>query len=198
MEFSHAISDGVLTLVGLFVFFQYLRKLDLATSLLWEAFILSITAASFFGVIRFLGFQQARGISEFFQHLAGTVGAISLVCVSFLLALRRNVDKNTAYIVLVLGFLIFGFVQFTNNSSVLQYVSMIAIPLVLVAGILAIIKKRGAVGSWLILGVLALVLATYNKNFMPNSILDPTDIYHYLVALSVFCFGGAARHQIIK
>lgn len=198
MEISHAISDGVLTLVGLFVFFQYLRKLDLVTSLLWEAFILSITAASFFGVIRFLGVQQARGISEFFQHLAGIVGAISLVCVSFLLVLGKNVERNTAYIVLGLGFLIFGFVQFTDNSSVLQYVSMIAIPLVLVAGIFAIIKKRGAVGSWLILGVFALVLATYNKNFMPNSILDSTDIYHYLVALSIFCFGGAARHQIVK
>jgi hypothetical protein len=198
MEISHAISDAVLTLVGLFVFFQYLRKLDLPTSLLWEAFVLSITAASFFGVIRFLGIQQARSISEFFQHLAGTVGAISLVCVSFLLVMRKNVKKNIAYIVLAIGFLVFAFVQLTDNLSLLQYVSMIAIPLVLVAGIFAIIKGRGAVGSWLILGVLALVLATYNKSFMPNSILDPTDLYHYLVALSIFCFGGAARHQIVK
>lgn len=198
MELSHVISDAVLTLVGLFVFFQYLQKLDLLTSLLWEAFILSITAASFFGVIRFLGYSQAKGVSEFFQHLAGTVGAISLVFVSYLLVLRKTAERIPTYIVLGLGFMLFAFVQFRDNSATLQYASMITIPLVLVIGIFAIVKGRSAVGSWLILGVLALIFATYNKSFMPSAILDPTDVYHYLVALSVFSFGGAARHQIVK
>jgi hypothetical protein len=73
---------------------------------------------------------------------------------------------------------------------------MVAIPLVLVIGIFGLIKGRSAVGSLLILGVLALILATYNKNFIPNNILDPIDIYHYLVAISLFCFGRAARHQM--
>ena len=75
MEISHAISDSVLTLTGIFVFFQYLRKLEFNTGLLWEAFVLSIMAAAFFGVIRFLGYAPAKTVSEFFQHLAGTAGA---------------------------------------------------------------------------------------------------------------------------
>jgi hypothetical protein len=195
MEISHAISDGVLTLVGIFVFFQYLRKLELATCLLWEAFVFSVTAAAFFGVIRFLGYHQAIIASEFFQHLAGTVGAFCLVLVSFLLITRRTVEKNIAYIVVALGFLVFAFVQFTGNQQVLQYVSMIAIPLVLLIGIFGLFKGQSAVGSWLILGVIALVLATYNKSVMPNSILDPIDVYHYLVAVCLLCFGRAARHH---
>ena len=196
MEISHAISDAVLTLVGVFVFFQYLRKLELATCLLWEAFILSVTAAAFFGVIRFLGYSQAIIISEFFQHLAGTVGAFCLVLVSFLLVMRKPVEKNIAYIVVALGFMVFAFVQFTGNQHILQYVSMITIPLVLLIGIFGLIKGHSAIGSWLVLGVIALILATYNKSFMPNTILDPTDVYHYLVAISLLCFGRAARHQI--
>ncbi|CAH0997188.1 hypothetical protein EMA8858_03327 [Emticicia aquatica] len=196
MELSHAISDTVLTLVGIFVFLQYLRKINFEICLLWEAFILSITAASFFGVIRFLGFTQARLISEFFQHLAGTAGAICLVFVSYLLIMSKSANKNTVYVVLCLGFSLFIYVTFTDNLSVLQYVSMIAIPLVLIIGIVGLFKGKVAEGSWLIFSVLALVLATYNKNFMPNTILDPIDIYHYLVAISVFCFGRAARHQI--
>ncbi len=197
MELSHAISDAVLTLVGVFVFFQYLRKLELATCLLWEAFILSVTVAAFFGIIRFLGYSQAIVISEFFQRLAGTVGAFCLVLVSFLSVMRKPVEKNTAYVFVALGFVVFAYVQFTNNQKVLQYVSMIAIPLVLLIGIFGLIKGRSAVGSWLILGVIALILATYNKSFMPNTILDPTDVYHYLVAISLLCFGRAARyHQI--
>jgi hypothetical protein len=73
---------------------------------------------------------------------------------------------------------------------------MVAIPLVLVIGIFGLIKGRSAVGSWLILGVLALILATFNKSFMTNSVLDPTDVHHYLVAISLFCFGRASSHQM--
>lgn len=196
MELSHVISDAVLTLVGAFVFFKYLRKLELVTCLLWETFILSVTAAAFFGVIRFLGYSQAIPISEFFQHLAGTVGAFCLVLVSLLLVTRKTVEKSTAYLIVAVGFVLFAYVQLANNLKVLQYVSMIAIPLVLLIGIFGLIKGRRAEGSWLVLAVLALVLATFNKSFIPNTILHPTDVYHYLLAVSLLCFGRAAKHQI--
>lgn len=196
MEITHAISDSVLTLTGIYVFYQYLRKLEFNTCLLWQTFVLSITAAAFFGVIRFLGYAPAKTVSEFFQHLAGTAGAFCLVYASFLSVQRKMTSRNTTYILLILGFITFGIVQLTDNLKALQIVSMVAIPLVLVIGIFGLIKGRSAIGSWLILGVLALILATYNKSFIPNSILDSTDIYHYLVAISLFCFGRAARHQM--
>ncbi len=196
MEISHAISDAVLTLTGIFVFFQYLQKVDFNTGLLWEAFVLSISAAAFFGVSRFLGYAPSKTVSEFFQHLAGTAGAFCLVYASFLSVQRKTASRNATYFVLILGFIAFGIVRLTENLKVLQIVSMVAIPLVLFIGIFGLIKGRSAVGSWLIYGVLALILATYNKSFMPNSILDPTDVYHYLVAISLFCFGRAARHQL--
>ena len=196
MEISHALSDAVLTLTGIYVCYQYLLKLEFNTRLLWQTFVLSISAAAFFGVIRFLGYAPAKTVSEFFQHLAGTAGAFCLVYASFLSVQRKMASRNTTYILLILGFITFGIVQLTDNLKALQIVSMVAIPLVLVIGIFGLIKGRSAIGSWLILGVLALILATYNKSFIPNSILDPTDIYHYLVAISLFCFGRAARHQM--
>ncbi len=197
MELSHAISDGVLMLAGIFVFFQYLRKLDLATCLLWEAFILSVTAAAFFGVIRFLGYAPARSISEFFQTIAGTVGAFCLVLVSFLLVTRKPVEKNITYLVVALGFALFAYVLFTGNTKALQVVSTIAIPAVLVLGVFALFKGRSAVGAWLILGVVALILGTYLLSNMSSAMLDPIDVYHYLLAISLLCFGRAARHQIV-
>ena len=196
MEISHAISDFVLALVGLFVFFSYLRKLDLAACLLWEAFVLSVTVAAFFGGFRFLGFNYALVISEFFQHLAGTVGVFCLVFVSFFLVIRKPIARTFAYVIVALGFIAFAFVRFTGNGKIIEYISMIAIPLVLVIGIFGLIKGGNAAGSWLILAVIAIVLATYNKSFMPNSILDPVNVYHYFLAIGVLCFGRAARHQI--
>jgi len=196
MELSHVVSDVVLTLVGLFVFFRYLYKLELAPCLLWEAFILSITGAAFFGAIRFAGYPQSNIISEFFQHLAGTVGAFCLVFVSFFLVLKRPIPINLAYVVVASGFVAFGIVKFTDNLNILSVILTIAIPLVLLIGIWALFSGSRSVGAWLILGVIALVMGTYNKSFMPNTILDPTDTYHYLLAVSVFCLGRAARHQV--
>jgi hypothetical protein len=195
MEITHAISDSLLTLTGIYVFYQYLRKLEFNTCLLWQTFVFSITAAAFFGVIRFLGYAPSKTISEFFQHLAGTAGAFCLVYASFLSVQKKMASGKTTYFVLALGFVAFGIVQLTDNLKVLQVVSTVAIPLVFVIGIFGLIKHGSAFGSWLILGVLALILATYNKNFIPNSILDPTDVYHYLVAISLFCFGRTASHQ---
>jgi len=196
MEISHAISDAVLTLTGIYVYYQYLLKLEFNTRLLWQTFVLSISAAAFFGVIRFLGYAPAKTVSELFQHLAGTAGAFCLVYASFLLVQQKTASRNATYIVLTISFVAFGIVQLTDNLKVLQVVSLVAIPLVLFIGIFGLIKGRLIVGSLLILGVLALILATYNKSFIPNSILDPTDVYHYLVAISLFCFGRAARHQM--
>ncbi len=196
MELSHAISDAVLTLVGFFVFFRYLFKLDLMPCLMWEAFVLSVTIASLFGVFRFLNLSPyAIIISEFFQHLAGTVGAFSLVFVTFFLVLKKPVPVNFAYVVIALGFVAFGVVRLTDNMQVLNAILTISVPLVLLIGIWGLIKGERSVGAWLILAVVALVMGTYNKSFMANSIVDNIDVYHYLLAISLFCFGRAASHQ---
>jgi hypothetical protein len=196
MELSHAISDIILALIGFFVFFRYLFKLDLVVCLLWEAFVLSVTVAALFGAIRFLGlFPYAVTISEFFQHLAGTVGAFCLVFVTLFLVLKKPVPTNFAYIAVALGFVAFAVVRFTGNLQVLNAILTVCVPTVLILGIWALIKGERSVGAWLILAVIALVMGTYNKSFMANSIIDNIDTYHYLLAISLFCFGRAARHQ---
>lgn len=197
MEISHAISDIVLALVGVFVFFRYLFKLDLVACLLWEAFVLSVTVAAVFGAVRFLGASTyALIVSEFFQHLAGTVGAFSLVLVTFFLVLKKPVPVNLAYVAVGLGFIAFAVVRLTDNMQILNAILTISIPLVLLMGIWALIKGERSIGAWLILAVVALVMGTYNKSFMANSIIDNINIYHYLLAISLFCFGRAARHHV--
>lgn len=197
MEISHAISDIVLALIGVFVFFRYLFKLDLVACLLWEAFVLSVTVAAAFGALRFLGASSyAFIVSEFFQHLAGTVGAFSLVFVTLFLVLKKPVPVTFAYIVVSLGFVAFAIVRLTENMHILNAILTIAVPLVLLLGIWALIKGERSIGAWLILAVVALVMVTYNKSFMPNTIIDNIDVYHYLLAISLFCFGRAASHHV--
>jgi hypothetical protein len=198
MELSHVISDAVLTLVGLFVFFRYLLKLDLATCILWESFIISVTAAAFFGALRFAGIQQAAIVSEVFQQVAASTGAIGLVFAAYSQINHQPISQKTAYIILLIGFIIFGYIRFSGNTKILEYLSFVCIPLVLLIGLWGLFTNQKNEGAWLILGVVALVFATFNKHLMANLILDSTDIYHYLVAIALFCFGMAARHQVLS
>jgi hypothetical protein len=192
METSHVISDIVLGLVGLFVFFRYLLKLELFETLLWEAFILSVTVAAFMGAAKFAGFEQAGGISTFFQTLAATVGALGLAVASwFKIWENDTLDSKIGSIVLGIGFIIFLIHQTVGIPLVISVIPIVSLLLVAAAGIAAMIKGRTQLGTWLIAAVIFAVLATFRDGFVSdpdNSI----DAYHYLMALSVLCFGLAA------
>ena len=67
MQINHVISDLILAASGLYVFFVYLSKLNLTSTVLWESFVLSVTAAAIFGAITFAGYPDSNPISLFFQ-----------------------------------------------------------------------------------------------------------------------------------
>jgi hypothetical protein len=195
METSHFISDLVLGLVGLFVFFKYLLKLDLFETLLWEAFILSVTVAAFLGAAKFAGIEQAGGISAFFQTLAATVGALGLTVASwFKIWEDDTLDSKIGSIVLGIGFAIFAVHQTVGIPLVVAIIPVISMVLVAAAGIAAIAKGRMKLGTFLLLGVLFAALATFRDSFVSNPD-NSIDVYHYLLALSVLCFGLAASRR---
>lgn len=196
MELSHAISDSVLTLSGLFVFFSYLKKLNPTTRWLWSVFILAITAAAFLGAIRFWGYPPSKAVSEVFQHFAGTAGAICLILASYRLVTRKNIAQNYIFGAIGIGLIVFLWVQISGNISLVRKTSMIAIPLVLVIGIWGFIKGKRPESVWLILGVVLLVLATFNKAIAANFALDSVDVYHYLLAISILCLGKASSYAV--
>lgn len=192
MELSHVISDAVLTAAGVFVFLKFLLKLDLIPSILWESFILSITAAAFFGTLRFAGFSQAFDASVFFQHLAATAGAVGLVAASFSLVFDKTINKNTGIALIAIGFVLFMLVEGVGYVQLVQHIPLFAIPIVLVLGIIAFLRNKPKAGLGLVLGVVFIALATFKDRILPANI-DPTDAYHYLVAISLLCFGFAAK-----
>lgn len=195
METSHIISDVILGLVGVFVFFRYLLKLELFETLLWEAFILSVSLAAFAGAAKFAGIEKAGLISTFFQNLSVTVGALGLVVASwFKIWEDDTLDAKIGSIVLTIGFAIFAVHQAIGIPLVVSIIPVIAMILVAAAGIAALLKGRKTLGTWLILGVLFAALATFREQFV-SDLNDSIDVYHYLLACSVLCFGLAASRR---
>ena len=197
MEISHAISDSVLTLAGLFVFFNSLKKLPSTPRLLWCAFIVSITIASFCGAIRFWGYSPMRTVSEVFQHFAGTAGAICLVFAAYLLIIQKKMARPAVLSVIGVGSILFLGIQISNHLALMQIISIIAISLVLIIGIWGLIKGKTVESSWLILGVIAIVMATFSKSIATHFSLVAVDTYHYLLTISILCFGKAASYGLV-
>jgi len=193
MEFSHALTDALLTLAGIFVFFKYLKPLAPIERLLWSAFIVSVTAASFFGVIRFLGYAPARSISETFQHLASTLGAICLVLVCYLKISKTKLYTPYLYNFVAVGMVLFIYIELLQKPALAQFSSMVAIPLVLALGIWGLIKSKKVYCLWLIMAVFLLILANFNKAVAPLIHVNNIDLYHCVLAVSILCFGKAAK-----
>ncbi len=195
MQTSHVVSDVVLGLVGLFVFFRYLLKLELFETLLWEAFILSVSVAAFLGAAGFAGIEHAANISTFFQSLAATVGALGIAVASwFKIWEDDTLDAKIGTTVLLIGFVIFAIHQSIGIPLVVSLIPVISMILIAAAGSAALIKGRTTLGTWLLAGVLFAALATFRDKFVSdpdNSI----DAYHYLLAISLLCFGLAASRR---
>jgi hypothetical protein len=193
MELSHALTDVLLTLAGTFVFFNYLKPLAPRERLLWSAFILSVTAASCFGVIRFLGYAPARIFSETFQHIASTLGAICLVLVCYLKISKTKLTTTYLYSFVAVGIVLFLYIELLQKPALAQFSSMVAIPLVLALGIWGLIKSKKVYCLWLIMAVVLIIIANFNRAIAPLMQVNNLDMYHCVLAVSILCFGKAAK-----
>lgn len=194
MELSHAISDFVLAAVGFFVFFKYVLKLDLLSTILWESFILSVAVAAFFGGIRFLGYPQAGEVSALFQKLAATVGVLGLMAAAYQLVSGKMISSFMGYLALAIGFVLLVVTEFTDFNQLRNQISLVCIPIIALLGIWALVKGKKTIGLLLIGGVVFSAAAVFIPQYLTNE-KDSIDAYHYLLAIAVLCFGVAASKQ---
>lgn len=194
MQTSHLISDAILALTGFFVFFNYLRKLDFNDTLLWESFVLSVAVAAVFGAIGYAGFTELGWIGVFFQNVATIVGALSLVAASWYLVNNQTISKNIAIGVIGIGIVLL-ILKLTLKVAVISTITsigcMLAIALIAIFGIL---KANKSAGLWLLAAVAFAALANFRGSFIADQNLA-TDAYHYLLAISLLCFGLAASQK---
>ncbi len=197
MEISHAISDAVLTIIGLLVHFRFIRPLSPLNGYLWKSFILAVTAAAFFGCLRFLGIQEAKIISEVFQHFAGSAGACCLILATYATIFQKILNQKVVLLTILVGFLCFLSIQFTNNLKLLSLVSTAAIPTILLLSVIGIFKGNRNAAFMTFGGVLVLIVATFNQHIIRLNQIDAIDIYHYLMSISLLLLGLSVG-RIIK
>ena len=179
-----------ISFTGFYVFFKYLIKLDLSSTILWESFVLSISAAALFGAIRFAGFGQAAVASSFFQNLASITGGIGVAAASFALVTNNRLSKLTCYIVLAIGFLLFAIAEGFGIHQINAILPIISMGLIVIAGLIGLLGRNKKAGIWLIIGVLFFALGTFRTQIFGEGDFN-IDVFHFLTAAGLLSFGTA-------
>lgn len=190
MELIHAVSDFTLCITALYVFFTYLMHLELSSTILWESFVLSVAASSFFGCLSFLGYDNATSLSIFFQKIAITAGSVGLVAASCSLAAESDFKKWQTWLFLALGFTLFVLYEIFDFKIIYDIAPLISMITVFILGLFATAKGRIKSGVWLMIAVCFFALANFRKEIFREQEFV-TSLYHLLNAAGILSIGMA-------
>lgn len=194
MQFSHIISDGLLAATGLFVFFRYLSKLNFWETLLWESFVLSVAIAAAFGLLGYSGITDFGWIGVFFQNLATIVGVLGLVVGAWHLVNNKTVNQQNAIFTMALGFVLLISKLALKIAPISMVTSIGGIGVILLIAIYGIFNGNKKASIWLLVAVIFAALANFKDQFIVDASLA-VDVYHYLLAASLLCFGVAVSQK---
>jgi len=196
MNLMHGISDIILALAGIYVFFRYINPLEFSSTILWESFILSVVVAAVFGALGFFGFDKAIPVSQFFQTLATINGAIGLVGATAALVSGSDLSRRTSYAIIALGFVFFALFEVFDIRPVFFWAPVICMAIVLILGLFALIQGKFRIGLWIIIGVTFFALGSFRKELFGTQ--DFTiSLYHLLMAAGVLSIGMANSGAVL-
>ncbi len=190
MDIINGLSDIVLALVSLYVFFKYINPLDFSSTVLWESFILSVAIAALFGALGFFGFEKAIPVSIFFQKLATINGAVGLVGAATALASGTDFSRWGSYAFIALGFILLALYEVFDIQPIVLWVPIICMSIVLVLGLFALIRGKVKEGIWIILGVTFFALGSFRKEIFGDGDFS-ISLYHLLMSAGVLSIGMA-------
>ncbi|GAB2577256.1 DUF6962 family protein [Spirosoma areae] len=192
MIFSHILSGSILAGMGVGVFWHFFGRISLFNRLLWGFFLLTTSLAALFGVLNFAGNESLTPLHRSIILLSDSLGVVCVVTAVYAL-----LNQQTLSLMAFISTLLFGLFLFI--SLLLPYARVFT-PIVPSLGILVLmllavfaLLQRNKRGLWVVLAAMMMGLATKAESF--NSLIHPTDFFHYATTLALWFFGKAAEQR---
>ncbi|TAE31966.1 MAG: hypothetical protein EAZ91_05790 [Cytophagales bacterium] len=190
MIVSHVISEAALAITGVGVFWSFFGRLPLYNRLLWGFFLLTISLAALAGAVRFAGYTVIIPLHESVQTLASTLGIACVVIAAWAFVMGRTVSLMSFSITLIIGLLLFVVFLLPDVRVFRPVVSSLGILVVMLLGVLGLMR-RVPNALWIVIAVMLAAIGTKAGSFA--DLMNPTDFYHYMLALSLLGFGKAVQ-----
>ncbi|WP_266367554.1 DUF6962 family protein [Tellurirhabdus rosea] len=189
MNYANVLSDAVLAATGVYVFVHFFKRESLYNRLLWALFLLTISATALLGAVRFAGVQELIPLHGSMQILAGSLGVACAVVAVWGLVLREPFGPTAFWSTVAVGLALFAVLltpRIRVFTQVVQSLGMVVIMVIACFGLL----RRNRRAIWIVFAVMILALAT---KITPQLSANQISFFHYTTALSLICFGQAAR-----
>ncbi|SOD97936.1 hypothetical protein SAMN06269250_5971 [Spirosoma fluviale] len=193
MIFSHILSGSILAGAGVGVFWHFFGRISLFNRLLWGFFLLTTSVAALIGVALFAGNESLEPLHRSMIVLSDTLGVVCVVTAVYALLNQRTLSLISFVTTILFGLFLF--------ISLLLPDVRVFTPIVPSMGILALmllavfsLLQRNKRGLWVVLAAMMMGLATKADSF--NSLIHPTDFYHYATTLSLWFFGKASDWRV--
>jgi hypothetical protein len=186
MQLSHAFSDFVLSATAIFVFFRFCANLPLNNRLAWATFLVTVAMAAAAGVLRFLGINIVSTAHDSLTLLAGTAGIAAVVVGIGTMALQTVASRWVIWVMWAVGLVLFMVLFGNVYRPFVAVVSSLGMLIGMILAVYGVYRKQQNM-IWVIVGIMIVGIAT--KVVSQHIPLSPTDVYHYSLAIAIYCFG---------
>nr|WP_295929904.1 hypothetical protein [uncultured Dyadobacter sp.] len=188
----HIFSNLVLAITSLFVFFRYFRQQPVLVRWLWGIFFVSISLVAFADLLRYADVESAGVALEVLTAGEMTLGAMCLVTASWCLIMRYKSGLYLFVSTIGLGALLFYCITWFRVEYVGLIIKSFCILVTLLISCVGLANRQKS-ALWTLFSMMLLALSTKSGR-LPIP-MDPVDINHYMMVLSVLCVGRAVRDQ---
>ncbi|WAC12122.1 hypothetical protein [Dyadobacter pollutisoli] len=188
----HIFSNLVLSFTSLFIFFRYFNEQPAITRWLWGIFLFSISLVALTDLLVYAGVQSLEKVRGVIVAGEMTLGAFCLVSASWCLIMRYQGGNFLFYSTLGLGLLLFYCITWFNVEYVGLIIKSLCILITLLISCVGLASRQKS-ALWVVFSMMLLALSTKSGR-LPIP-MDPVDINHYMMVLSVICVGRAVRDQ---
>ncbi|GAB4017931.1 DUF6962 family protein [Spirosoma koreense] len=190
MIFSHILSGSILASAGVGVFWHYFGRISLFNRLLWGFFLLTTSLAALIGVIHFAGTESLDSLRRSMIILSDTLGVVCVVTAVYALLNQRTLSLATFIAAILFGLFLFISLLLPDVQVFTPIVPSLGILVLMLLAVFSLLQRNKR-GLWIVLAAMMMGLATKADAF--DSLIHPTDFYHYATTLALWFFGKAAQ-----
>ncbi|WP_198174845.1 DUF6962 family protein [Spirosoma arboris] len=193
MIFSHILSGSILAGAGVGVFWHFFGRISLFNRLLWGFFLLITSLAALIGVIYFAGDESLEPLHQSMIVLSDSLGVVCVVTAVYALLNRQNLSLITFIATVVLGILLFISLLLPDVRVFTPIVPSLGILVLMLMAVFSLLQRNKR-GLWVVLAAMMMGLATKAEAF--DSLIHPTDFYHYATTVALWLFGKASDWRV--
>ena len=193
MIFSHILSGSILAGVGVGVFWHFFGRISLFNRLLWGFYLLTTSLAALIGIIRFAGNESVEPLHYSMTVLSDTLGVVCVVTAVYALLNQQTLSWLTFVAAILFGLFLFISLSLPNARVFTPIVPSLGILILMLLAVFSLLHRNKR-GMWVVLAAMMMGLATKADAF--DTLIHPTDFYHYATSLALWFFGKAAQSRV--